>query len=32
MFEPEAMKKMFAAAFSIARKGYPWLRRPPDVL
>jgi len=32
MFEPEAMKKMFDNAFSLAEKGYPWLMRPPDAL
>jgi len=32
MFEPEAMKKMFDSAFSLAEEGYPWLRRPPDAL
>jgi len=30
MFDPEAMKKMFDAAFSMARDGYPWAPRPPD--
>jgi len=32
MFEPEAMKKMFDKAFSMAAEGYPWLMQPPDVL
>lgn len=32
MFEPEAMKKMFDAAYSMAAKGYPWRDRPPEVL
>lgn len=32
MFEPEAMKKMFDKAFSMAVEGYPWLMQPPDVL
>lgn len=32
MFEPEAMKKMFDAAYTMAAKGYPWRDRPPDVL
>jgi len=32
MFEPEAMKKMFDAAYSMAAKGYPWRDRPPEVM
>jgi predicted patatin/cPLA2 family phospholipase len=32
MFEPEAMKKTFDKAFSMAVDGYPWLRKPPEVL
>lgn len=32
MFEPEAMKKMFDAAYSMAAKGYPWHNQPPEVL
>ena len=32
MFEPEAMKKMFDAAYSMAVKGYPWHNQPPEAL
>lgn len=32
MFEPEAMKKMFDVAYSMAVNGYPWRDRPPEVL
>ena len=32
MFEPEVMKKMFDAAYTMAAKGYPWHDRPPGVL
>ena len=30
MFDPEAMKKMFDEAFSMARDGYPWRLHPPE--
>jgi len=30
MFDPQAMKKMFHASFSMARDGYPWSLRPPE--
>lgn len=32
MFDPEAMKKMFDAAYSMSVKGYPWRDRPPKVM
>ena len=32
MFEPEAMKRMFDAAYKMAVDGYPWRDQPPEVL